>query len=975
MGLSSYLQTTSQSLIGRRAEEGEIRRSGVDMTSRTSLRVYGARQHNLQNIDVEFPRGVLTVLTGPSGSGKSSLAFDTVYAEGQRRYVESLSAYARQFLEQLPKPDVDRIEGLPPTVAIEQRVNTAGPRSTVATTTEIHDYLRVLFARVGEPRCWVCDRPITKQSTAQMVDAVLSAPEGQRVMVLSPLIHEQRGGHQKLLERVLREGFVRARIDGQVLMIEDAEPLSPTRKHDIDMVVDRLVVKPGIAQRLADSIETAARLSGGRVIIAAQTDEGAWSDTAYSAALACPVHAEVKLDHPTPPLFSFNAPQGACEHCNGLGIRLELDPELIVPNPQVSLADGAIAAWRRQGRRLNALYAQMIREFCERFGVLPDAPFRHIPESKKRILLHGTTDEEARQFGVTFEGVMPNLKRRWETTDSESAKQRLHAFQSEAPCEHCHGTRLNPRALCVKLGGRGIAEITALTVQEAATFFQSLALQGEAGVVGAPLIREIRQRLQYLVDVGVDYLTLDRASATLSGGEWQRIRLGTQIGGSLAGVCYVLDEPTIGLHPRDTKRLIAILQQLADMDNTVLVVEHDEEVIAAAEHLIDMGPGAGARGGRIVAQGTLADVLRCKESITGRFLSGESRVAVPEKRRPLTRERCVELRGVSANNLKGLDVTFPLGGFLCVTGVSGSGKSTLVTQVLLPALKRHLERGGPRPGAFEKLVNASLVDQVIEIDQSPIGRTPRSNPATYVGAFNLIRDLFGKTREAKIRGYGGQRFSFNVAGGRCEVCEGQGTRRVSMHFLPNVFVTCGECGGSRYNRETLEVRYRGKSIADVLGMSVEEAVSFFDNFANVRRRLQALKDVGLGYMSLGQPSNTLSGGEAQRVKLAAELHRASEGHTMYILDEPTTGLHFADVRNLITLLNKLVDRGHTVIIIEHNLDMIKVADWIIDLGPEGGDAGGSIVVEGPPETVAACERSHTGEFLRKRLNRAPALSD
>ena len=939
------------------------------MTPRSCIRVFGARQHNLKNIDVYAPRGALTVVTGLSGSGKSSLAFDTIYAEGQRKYVESLSPYARQFLEQMQKPDVDRIEGLSPTIAIEQRSTSAGPRSTVATATDVHDFLRVLFARVGQPRCWICDRPIVRQSTSQMVDAVLAGPAGQRILVLSPLIVEQRGQHKAILERMAKEGFVRARIDGQVVMLEEAEPLAPNRRHTIEVVVDRLTIKPEIVQRLADSIELAARLSGGRVIISAEVEAGSWSDQAYSAALACPVHAEVRLHELSPQLFSFNSPQGACEVCHGLGTALEFDPELVVPEPALSLNDGAIAAWRHQGRRLNAVYAQMVHEFCNRFSVLPDIPFRNIPKPQTDILLNGTTEGDATQYGASFEGVLPNLNRRWRTTESESAKQRLHGFLSEAPCEQCRGARLNQQAVSVKIDGRSIVDVSRMTIAQATAFFKELAFSGEAAAVAQPLLREIQNRLGFLCEVGVDYLGLDRAGSTLSGGEFQRIRLATQIGSALAGICYVLDEPTIGLHPRDTRRLTTILQRLAAMDNTVIVVEHDEEVIAGAAHMIDVGPGAGASGGYLVAQGAPQEVRACPHSITAKYLTGESSIPLPEERRRVDWDRAVEVRGVSANNLKNINVRFPLGCFVAVTGVSGSGKSTLVTQVLQRALKRRIDRCGPRPGPFERIIGSSLVDKVIDIDQSPIGRTPRSNPATYVGVFNLIRELYARTREAKIRGYGPARFSFNIAGGRCELCEGQGVKRIAMHFLPDVFVPCGECGGTRYNRETLEVRYRGKTIADVLNMPVEEAAKFFENFTNISRRLQALKDVGLGYMTLGQASSTLSGGEAQRVKLAAELHRSPDTQTMYILDEPTTGLHFADVRNLLVLLNRLVDRGHTVVVIEHNLDVIKVADWVIDLGPEGGAEGGFVVVEGTPEFIADCAKSHTGRFLKERLTR------
>jgi excinuclease ABC subunit A len=943
------------------------------MARQSYIRVVGARQHNLKNINVTLPRSSLIVVTGLSGSGKSSLAFDTIYAEGQRKYVESLSAYARQFLEQMQKPDVDRIEGLSPTIAIEQRITTASPRSTVATTTEIYDYLRVLFARAGEARCWKCDRPIARQSTSQVVDAVLSGTEGQRIMILAPIVHAQRGRHKTVLESVARRGFVRVRVDGEVCLLEDLEPLSPNRKHTIEVVVDRLTIKPEIAQRLADSVEIATSLSAGRVIIAAAVGRAKWSDERYSAALACPVHADVRVDELAPQLFSFNAPQGACELCHGLGTTLEFDMDLVVPDRNLSLRDGAVTAWRHHGRRLSAVYRKMLDEFCRHFDVLQDIPFRNIPQDRLDILLEGTTNADAEKYGAKFEGVIPNLKRLWRTTDSESVKQRLHALLGEAPCERCKGARLNEQALCVRIDGKSISDVTAMTIGAAIEWFDGLTFTGEAAVVADPLLREINHRLRFMCDVGIDYLELDRSSASLSGGEWQRIRLATQIGSGLAGVCYVLDEPTIGLHARDSHRLAVILNKLAEMDNTVIVVEHDEEIIAAASHMVDVGPGAGTRGGHLVAEGSLEEVLACDKSITAKYLTGKLSINLPDERRPADWRNAVELRGVTANNLKHLDVRFPLGCFICVTGVSGSGKSTLVTHVLLRALRRRIERSGPRPGPYERIVGSALIDKVIEVDQAPIGRTPRSIPATYVGVFDLIRQLYARTREAKIRGYTPARFSFNVKGGRCEHCEGQGTKRIAMHFLPDVFVQCGECAGSRYSRETLEVRYRGKTIADILDLTVEEAVTFFQNFPRIRQRLQALKDVGLGYMTLGQSSSTLSGGEAQRVKLAAELQRSTNGHTMYILDEPTTGLHFADVRNLLTVLNRLVDRGHTVVVIEHNLEVIKMADWIIDLGPEGGEQGGTVVVEGPPEEVAAHATSHTGRFLKGRLAGLPPL--
>ncbi len=943
------------------------------MAASSFIRVFGARQHNLQNIDVTLPRGVLTVITGLSGSGKSSLAFDTIYAEGQRKYVESLSAYARQFLEQMQKPDVDRIEGLSPTIAIEQRAASASPRSTVATSTEIYDYLRVLFARAGQPLCWLCDRPIVRQTTSQVVDAVLSGPQRQRIMILAPIVRDQRGGHKTVIESVIKRGFIRARIDGDIVMLEDIEPLSARKKHTIEVVVDRLAIKEEIAVRLADSIETATSLSGGQVVITAEVAPDKWSDERYSAALACPEHPEVRVDALTPQLFSFNSPYGACSECHGLGTTMEFDSDLVVPDPNASLAGGAIAAWKQPGKRAGAVYADMLEAFCTSFGVLPDVPYRNIPEPLRRILMHGTDDADAKRHGAAFEGVIPNLKRRWETTDSESLKQRLHAFLDESPCDACRGSRLQPAALCVKLDGRSIIDVTRMTIAEAAGFFDAVSLTGEIKTIADPLVREIRQRLGFMCDVGVDYLALSRSSASLSGGEWQRIRLATQIGSGLAGVCYVLDEPTIGLHPRDSKRLTEILGQLASLDNTVIVVEHDEEVIAGASYMVDIGPGAGAKGGRLIASGTPETVLACEDSSTAKYLTGRLTIPVPQERRAVNWDFATELLGVTANNLTDINVRFPLGCFVCVTGVSGSGKSTLVNQVLLRVLRRRLGRSGPKPGEFKRIVDSNLIDKVIEVDQVPIGRTPRSTPATYVGVFDLIRQLYAKTREAKIRGYTPARFSFNVKGGRCEHCEGQGVKRITMHFLPDVFVTCSACSGSRYSRETLEVRYRGKTVADVLDMAVDEAVAFFENMANIRDRLKALKDVGLGYMTLGQSSATLSGGEAQRVKLAAELKKSAEGHTMYILDEPTTGLHFADIRNLLGVLNRLVNRGHTVLVIEHNLDVIKMADWIIDLGPEGGGEGGRVVVEGPPEVVAEHPTSHTGRFLSDRLAGLPPM--
>ncbi len=937
------------------------------MAEQKYIRIRGAREHNLKSVNVDIPRDRLVVITGLSGSGKSSLAFDTIYAEGQRKYVESLSAYARQFLEQMAKPEVEHIEGLPPTIAIEQRSGGGSPRSTVATTTEIYDYLRLLFARVGDPHCWLCDRPIERQSPTQIVDAVMAIEPDTRIMLLAPLVRGQKGQHQEIIRHVQREGFVRIRVDGEVYDIKSPPPVNPNKKHTIEVVVDRLVVKPELRTRLADSVEVALGVGDSAVIVSQETSGGKWTDRLYSAKYACPRHPEASLPELAPRMFSFNSPYGACPACNGLGTVLEYDPELIVPDESLTLAGGAIDAWRHGGKRMNILYTKLLREFCQDFDVSPDVPFRNLPADVRRILLYGTKPEDEARFGTSFEGVIPNLQRRWEHTESEYVKQRLHSYLSEKPCETCGGGRLRPEALAVRVGGKGIRDITRMTVTEACEFFENLHLEGERKLVAERVLREIQHRLRFMIDVGVGYLALDRISATLSGGEAQRIRLATQVGSGLVGVCYVLDEPTIGLHQRDSGRLIATLRRLTEIGNTVLVVEHDEETIRAADYILDMGPGAGAHGGQIVAEGTLDAVLSNPDSITAQFLSGRRQIPLPERRRRVNRNHSIEIKDAHENNLKHIDVRIPLGCFVCVTGVSGSGKSTLVTQILLRAMKRRIYGSREKPGRHERLVGASRVDKVIEIDQSPIGRTPRSNPATYTGVFDLIRQLFARTREAKIRGYSAGRFSFNVKGGRCEACQGQGTKRIEMHFLPDVFVPCDVCKGTRYNRETLEVRYRGKNIADVLDMRVEEAARFFENFSQIRQLLQALVDVGLAYITLGQSSTTLSGGEAQRVKLAGELGKPATGQTLYILDEPTTGLHFADIQGLLTVLNRLTDMGNTVLVIEHNLDVIKQADWIIDLGPEGGDAGGRIVAEGTPETIANDPNSHTGRFLRQRL--------
>ncbi len=946
--------------------------------------IQGACEHNLRDIDVAIPRDKLVVITGLSGSGKSSLAFDTIYAEGQRKYVESLSAYARQFLEQMQKPDVDHIEGLPPTIAIEQRSGGANPRSTVATTTELYDYLRLLFARVGQPHCWikkstgrVCGKIIKSQTVTQITDTVLQLPDQTRMMVLAPMIRGQKGEHREVFQRIQREGFVRIRVDGQICDVKSPPKLHKNRKHKIEAVIDRLIVKPDIRARLTDSIELALRLADGVLLISHENSRSSkatakWSDLIFSEHYACPDHPQANLEELSPRLFSFNSPYGACQSCDGLGTILEFDPDLVVPDPDKPLSQGCIDAWRRGGKRMNIFYNRLLRQFCRNFDIAADTPYRLLPKQVRNILMYGTSEQDEQDYEMRFEGVIPNLQRRWEKTDSEYVKARLHSYLSEHPCKGCDGARLRPEALAVRIDGINIREVTDLSIEKASEFFDALKLTGERALIAKAILKEVKHRLRFMYDVGLGYLTLDRTSATLSGGEAQRIRLATQVGSGLVGVCYVLDEPTIGLHQRDNRKLIGTLKHLTEMGNTVLVVEHDEGAIHAADHIIDMGPGAGAHGGRIVAQGTLKDILGNGESITADYLTGKRRIELPRRRRKVKVQNTIEIRGAAENNLKDIRVRFPLGVFACVTGVSGSGKSTLVTQTLLRALRRRLYNSHDKPGKHERLVGASRVDKVIEIDQSPIGRTPRSNSATYTGVFDLIRQLFSKTREAKIRGYKPGRFSFNVKGGRCQACQGQGTKKIEMHFLPDVFVTCQECKGLRYNRETLEIRYRGKNIADVLAMRLEEALKFFENFPAIRQLLAALNDVGLGYMSLGQPSTTLSGGEAQRVKLATELGKTATGRTLYILDEPTTGLHFADIHNLLNVLNRLADLGNTILVIEHNLDVIKMADWIIDLGPEGGDAGGRVVAEGTPEDLAKNASSYTGQFLRSKLRPTPS---
>ena len=941
-----------------------------------SLIIHGAREHNLKNITLELPRDRLIVFTGLSGSGKSSLAFDTIYAEGQRRYVESLSAYARQFLGQMEKPDVDFIEGLSPAISIDQKSTSRNPRSTVGTITEVYDYLRVLFARVGHPHCYNCGRPIGRQTPEQIVDQVMELPEGTKFQVLAPIVQGRKGEYGKLLDELARKGYPRARIDGEVRDLSEPIRLAKTYKHTIEVVVDRLVAKPDIRRRAADSIEQALELAEGIASIAVVTHEGHEEIQTFSQKLAC-TYCGLSFDELAPRNFSFNSPYGACQTCDGLGTRLEVDAELVVPDPDLSVNDGALAPWA--SATLEYWY-RVLEAVATTHGFDLDTPWKKLPKATREILLYGSDEQihvryknrygRQRAYWTTFEGAIANIERRHAETDSDAARDRLEQFMRQIPCRACGGARLRPETLAVTIGGHHIAWVTDLAIRDALAFIDDMGLSEREQMIAERLVKEIRARLGFLVDVGLDYLTLGRAAGTLAGGEAQRIRLATQIGSGLVGVLYILDEPSIGLHQRDNRRLLDTLLRLRDLGNTLVVVEHDEATIIEADHIVDIGPAAGEHGGEIVYEGDLKGLLEEERSITGAFLSGRRSIPVPRSRRRWGDKKLV-LAGAREHNLQNVTVEIPLGLFVCVTGVSGSGKSTLVQDVLLRALAQKVSRSRLLPGKHKRLTGWEHIDKVIDIDQSPIGRTPRSNPATYTGVFDHVRKLFAQVPEAKIRGFQPGRFSFNVRGGRCENCAGDGQIKIEMHFLPDVYVTCEVCKGRRYNRETLEVKYKGRTIADVLAMSIEEALGFFENIPPIQRHMQTLSDVGLGYVKLGQPAPTLSGGEAQRIKLASELHKRATGNTLYVLDEPTTGLHFEDIRKLLDVLQRLVATGNTVLVIEHNLDVIKTADWIVDLGPEGGDQGGSIVVAGTPETVAAHPLSHTGRFLQEVLAELP----
>jgi len=933
--------------------------------------IKGAREHNLKNIDIEIPRDKLVVITGLSGSGKSSLAFDTIYAEGQRRYVESLSSYAKQFLGLMEKPDVDQIDGLSPAISIDQKSTTRNPRSTVGTVTEIYDYLRLLYARVGHSHCPLCGKEVTKQTSRQIIDRILSWPDGTKIYILAPVVKDKKGEHKYVFEALKKAGYQRVRVDSKVYDIEEDLELDKKKKHNIEVMVDRMIVEPENSQRLAESIESALNLGEGVVFIQNVNTE---EEQIFSQNFVC-LDCGVNLPEVQPRNFSFNSPHGACTYCTGLGVKLEIDPDLVMPNKKLSLSEGAIRPWSRTTSKAT-WYSRMLEAIAENYGFSMDAPVTDLPKEAMRIVLYGSNGspitirnskyDRIPEFETIYEGVIPNLERRHKETDSEYIRKEIEKYMAVRECPQCHGNRLKPEVLAIKVGRKSIMEVAKLSINQAIDFFNNVKLDEKEKFISHQIIKEILERLKFLLNVGLEYLTLDRAAGTLSGGEAQRIRLATQIGSSLMGVLYILDEPSIGLHQRDNIRLIGTLKRLRDLGNTVIVVEHDAETIMESDHVIDIGPGAGEHGGEVVSEGTPEDIVKDKKSLTGQYLSGSKKIALPEKRRKGNGKE-ITIVGAEENNLKNVTVSFPLGRFVVVSGVSGSGKSSLINDILAKKLSQVFHRAQTVPGKHKEILGTKNLDKVINIDQSPIGRTPRSNPATYTGVFTDVRELFAATPEARIRGYKQGRFSFNVKGGRCEACHGDGIIKIEMHFLPDVYITCDECKGKRYNKEALEIRYKGKNIADVLEMTIEEALAFFKNIPQIQRKLETIHEVGLGYMRLGQPATTLSGGEAQRVKLAAELSRRSTGKTLYILDEPTTGLHFDDISRLLGVLQKLVDLGNTVLVIEHNLDVIKSADWVIDIGPEGGEAGGQIIATGTPEQVSKVDKSYTGQYLKNLL--------
>ena len=937
--------------------------------AQNKIKIRGARAHNLKNIDVDIPKDKLIVVTGLSGSGKSSLAFDTLYAEGQRRYVESLSAYARQFLGQMDKTDVDSIDGLSPAISIDQKTTSKNPRSTVGTVTEINDFLRLLWARVGTPICPNDGHEITSQSPEQMVDKILELPERTKLQILAPIVRGKKGQHKKIIEKVKKDGFVRIIVDGEIHDVEEEIELDKNKKHDISVVVDRIVLKDGIRSRLFDSLEAALRLTNGNVAVDVIGDKM----LQFSENFSCP-YCGFTIGELEPRIFSFNAPFGACPDCDGIGVKLEVDKDLVIPDDTKTLNEGALAPWNPISSKY---YPTMLQQACEAFGIDMDTPFKDLPDKDKKIILYGAGDREfhfkfesdfggLKDIDTTFEGVIPNVERRYRETNSDFTRDVMRQYMTSLTCQTCHGYRLNEQALSVKIAGKHIGEVSDFPINESLNFFENLTFSEQNQEIARPILKEIDDRLTFLKNVGLDYLTLSRSARTLSGGEAQRIRLATQIGSNLSGVMYVLDEPSIGLHQRDNDRLIASLKKMRDLGNTLIVVEHDEDTMRAADYLIDIGPGAGENGGQVIAAGTPKQVEKKRNSLTGQYLSGKKYIAIPSERRKGNGKKIV-VKGASENNLKNIDVGFPLGKFIAVTGVSGSGKSTLVNMILKRALAQKLNHNSEKPGKYQKIEGVENIEKIIDIDQTPIGRTPRSNPATYTGVFDDIRGLFAQTNQAKLRGYGKGRFSFNIKGGRCEACKGDGIIKIEMNFLPDVYVPCEVCHGTRYNSETLEVEYKDKNIADILNMTVSEALTFFEPIPKIKRKLQTIVDVGLGYVKLGQPATTLSGGEAQRMKLASELHKKSNGKTFYILDEPTTGLHSEDIKRLLEVLQRLVDKGNTVLVIEHNLDVIKTADYLIDLGPEGGDGGGQIVATGTPEEVIRVNDSYTGKYLKEVL--------